>query len=109
MRCSTPASGPEPMTPRTPAETPAAANPLLADNAGPTTAAGPTTPERPLPVPGKGRLRIILALLVRDKFATAAVFFLLVAILCAIFGPALLTEAATKQNLRGRNLAPFTL
>ena len=45
----------------------------------------------------------------RDKFATAAVIFLLIAILCAIFGPALLGEAATKQNLRGRNLAPFTL
>ena len=45
----------------------------------------------------------------RDKFATAAVIFLLIVILCALFGPALLGEAATKQNLRGRNLPPFTL
>ena len=45
----------------------------------------------------------------RDKFATAAVIFLLVAILCAILGPALLGEAATKQNLRGRNAPPFSL
>lgn len=59
--------------------------------------------------PTRSRLRIILGMLWRDKFATAAVIFLLVAILCAIFGPALLTEAATKQNLRGRNLPPFTL
>ena len=40
----------------------------------------------------------------RDKFATAAVTA--IAILCAILGPALLGEAATKQNLRGRNLRP---
>ena len=45
----------------------------------------------------------------RDKFASAAVIFLLVAVLCAIFGPALLGEAATKQNLRGRNAPPFSL
>ena len=45
----------------------------------------------------------------RDKFATFAVLFLIVAILCAIFGPALLGEAATKQNLRGRNAPPFSL
>jgi peptide/nickel transport system permease protein len=52
-------------------------------------------------------LRTVLAMLWRDKFATAAVIFLLLMILCAIFGPALLGEAATRQNLRGRNLAPF--
>ena len=45
----------------------------------------------------------------RDKFATAAVIFLLVAILCALLGPALLGEAATRQNLRGRNAPPFSL
>src|SRR6476659_5775781 len=109
MRCSIPASGPEPMTPSTPSAEAPAVNPLLSDNAGPTTAAGAVTPERPLPAPGKGRLRTVLAMLWRDKFATAAVIFLLLRILCAIVGPPLLGEAATKQNLRGRNLAPFTL
>ena len=59
--------------------------------------------------PGQGRLRIVLGMLWRDKFATAAVIFLLIAILCALFGPALLGEAATKQNLRGRNAPPFAL
>ena len=59
--------------------------------------------------PTKSRLRIVLGMLWRDKFATAAVIFLLIAILCAILGPALLGEAATKQNLRGRNAPPFSL
>ena len=57
----------------------------------------------------KSSLRVVLAMLWRDKFATAAVIFLALAVLCAFLGPALLGEAATKQNLRGRNLAPFTL
>ncbi|MFT3973364.1 MAG: ABC transporter permease [Amaricoccus sp.] len=57
----------------------------------------------------RGRLRTVAAMLWRDKFATAAVLFLFVVLLCAIFGPALLSEAATKQNLRGRNLPPFSL
>ena len=59
--------------------------------------------------PEKGALRTVLGMLWRDKFATCAVIFLILAILCAILGPALLTEAATKQNLRGRNAAPFSL
>lgn len=57
----------------------------------------------------RGALRTVLGMLWRDKFATAAAIFLLIVVLCAIFGPALLGEAAVKQNLRGRNLAPFTL
>ena len=57
----------------------------------------------------RGALRTVLAMLWRDKFATAAVLFLLLMILCARLGPALLGEAATKQNLRGRNLPPFSL
>jgi peptide/nickel transport system permease protein len=59
--------------------------------------------------PAKGAVRTVLAMLWRDKFATAAVIFLLIAILCAVLGPALLGEAATKQNLRGRNAPPFSL
>ncbi|WP_407660357.1 ABC transporter permease [Kaistia algarum] len=50
-----------------------------------------------------------LAMLWADKFAFCAALFLLIAVLCAIFGPALLETAAIKQNLRGRNAAPFEL
>ncbi|CDZ64100.1 ABC transporter permease [Neorhizobium galegae] len=42
-----------------------------------------------------------------DKFALCAVIFLLVIIMLALIGPSWLGELATKQNLRGRNLAPF--
>ena len=59
--------------------------------------------------PPRGRMATIFAMLWRDKFATAAVLFLAIAILCAIFGPALIGDAATRQNLRGRNLPPFNL
>ena len=55
------------------------------------------------------RLRTLLGMLWRDKFATAAVIFLALAVLSALLGPALLGEAATRQNLRGRNLPPFSL
>ncbi len=82
--------------------------PLIADTAGPVTAATPVTPQRPIPAE-RGAVRTALGMLGRDRFATAAVIFLLLMILCALLGPALLGEAATKQNLRGRNLAPFTL
>lgn len=61
------------------------------------------------PAPQKSRFQIVLGMLLRDKFATAAVIFLIIAILCAIIGPALLGDAATKQNLRGRNAPPFEL
>ena len=72
--------------------------------AKPMTTLTPTADYRP-----KSALRTVLGMLWRDKFATAAVIFLLVAILCALLGPALLGEAATKQNLRGRNAPPFSL
>ena len=55
----------------------------------------------------KRRASVVLGMLWRDKFATLAVLFLIVVVLCAIFGPALLGEAATDQNLRGRNAPPF--
>ena len=57
----------------------------------------------------KSRARIVLGMLWRDKFACFAVAFLIVVVLCAVFGPALLGEAATDQNLRGRNAPPFSL
>ncbi|MFK0386832.1 ABC transporter permease [Agrobacterium sp. NPDC090273] len=42
-----------------------------------------------------------------DKFALCAVIFLLIVVVLAFIGPAWLGDLATKQNLRGRNLAPF--
>ncbi|KQS72710.1 ABC transporter permease [Rhizobium sp. Leaf371] len=42
-----------------------------------------------------------------DKFALCAAIFLLVILLLAIIGPHWMGDLATKQNLRGRNAAPF--
>jgi peptide/nickel transport system permease protein len=53
--------------------------------------------------------RQIFVLLWRDKFALVSALYLGVMVLCALFGPALLEDAATKMNLRGRNAPPFTL
>jgi peptide/nickel transport system permease protein len=55
------------------------------------------------------RAYYVLGMLWRDKFAAFAAVFLLIVVLCAIFGPWLLGEAATDQNLRGRNAPPFSL
>lgn len=49
----------------------------------------------------------ILRMLWADKFAFVAVIFLLLVVFCALFGPLLLEDIATKQNLRGRNAPPF--
>lgn len=49
----------------------------------------------------------VTRLLWRDKVATVAVLFLLIIICCALFGPMMLEDIATKQNLRGRNAPPF--
>jgi peptide/nickel transport system permease protein len=62
-----------------------------------------------VPAEERSRAAVLLSMLWRDKFATCAVIFLTLAILCALLGPALLGDAAVKQNLRGRNLAPFSL
>ncbi|MEH6725631.1 MAG: ABC transporter permease [Hyphomicrobiales bacterium] len=50
-----------------------------------------------------------LRMLWHDKIALVAVLFLIIVLFCAIFGPSLLDDAATKQNLRGRNSPPFDL
>ncbi|MGH6859227.1 MAG: ABC transporter permease [Phyllobacterium sp.] len=42
-----------------------------------------------------------------DKFALCAAIFLVFVVIMAIVGPTLLDNLATKQNLRGRNLAPL--
>ena len=65
---------------------------------------GPNTAARP-----KSGLATVIGLLWRDKFAFCAALFLLVVIGCALIGPLLLEDAATKQNLRGRNAPPFDM
>lgn len=57
----------------------------------------------------KGRIRGVLGMLWRDKFALAATIFLLVVIFCAVCGPMLMGDAALSQNLRGRNAPPFSI
>ncbi|WP_457584952.1 ABC transporter permease [Ensifer canadensis] len=42
-----------------------------------------------------------------DKFALCAAIFLITVLILAIVGPNWLGDLATKQNLRGRNAAPF--
>lgn len=49
----------------------------------------------------------IMRMLWQDKFAFVSVVFLVLVIFCAVFGPLLFEDAATKQNLRGRNAPPF--
>ncbi|MDF1633264.1 ABC transporter permease [Mycoplana sp. MJR14] len=51
--------------------------------------------------------RRMLRMLLADKFALCAAIFLLVILVLAIVGPSWLGDLATKQNLRGRNAAPF--
>jgi len=67
----------------------------------------PLTPEFPgvpdAPNPVIRTLRMLWA----DKFAFVSVLFLLLILFCAVFGPLLFEDIATKQNLRGRNAPPF--
>jgi len=46
-------------------------------------------------------------MLMADKFALCAAIFLLCILVLALIGPSWLGDLATKQNLRGRNAAPF--
>jgi peptide/nickel transport system permease protein len=48
-------------------------------------------------------------LLWRDKFALVSALYLALMVVCALSGPGLLEDVATKMNLRGRNAPPFTL
>lgn len=52
-------------------------------------------------------LKRMFRMLLADKFALCAVIFLLIILVMAIIGPSWLGDLATKQNLRGRNAAPF--
>ncbi|HSX74557.1 MAG TPA: ABC transporter permease [Shinella sp.] len=51
--------------------------------------------------------RRLFRMLLADKFALCAAIFLVLIIVLAIVGPSWLGDLATKQNLRGRNAAPF--
>lgn len=59
--------------------------------------------------PAPSPVRQVFRLLVADKFALSAVIFLIIAFACALFGPIILEDAATRPNLRGRNVPPFSL
>lgn len=52
-------------------------------------------------------LKRMFRMLLADKFALCAAIFLLIILLMAVIGPSWLGDLATKQNLRGRNAAPF--
>ncbi|MFF5004005.1 dipeptide/oligopeptide/nickel ABC transporter permease/ATP-binding protein [Streptomyces phaeochromogenes] len=50
-----------------------------------------------------------LALLLQDRFACAAVLILIGVALCAVLGPLLIGDLATRQNLRDPGREPFSL
>ncbi|MGW2381053.1 dipeptide/oligopeptide/nickel ABC transporter permease/ATP-binding protein [Streptomyces sp. NPDC001658] len=50
-----------------------------------------------------------LALLLQDRFAFAAALVLVVVALCAVLGPLLVGDLATRQNLRDPGREPFSL
>lgn len=67
-----------------------------------------TLPTTDMTITDKPRFIVRLArMLWADKFALCAAVFLVVILLLAIIGPSWLGDLATKQNLRGRNAAPF--
>jgi peptide/nickel transport system permease protein len=59
------------------------------------------------PAPGGGGR--LFRLLSRDAFAFVSLAFVLLVVGCAVLGPWLLGDAGTRQNLRLRNAAPFSL
>lgn len=61
------------------------------------------------PLKPRSKVAIWLSMLWADKLAFFAALFLVIVVLCALFGPMLLDTLATKQNLRGRNAPPFDL
>ncbi len=67
------------------------------------------TASKSIPEEPRSGARALISMLWRDKFALVSALFLLVVIVCAIIGPALLGDLATSQNLRGRNSPPFDL
>lgn len=66
-----------------------------------------TTSNDPMPKRA-GRLQL-LRLVAHNKLALAALFFLALVLLCAVFGPWLLGDSIDRPNFRARNMAPFSL
>jgi peptide/nickel transport system permease protein len=67
-----------------------------------------TLPTTDMTITDEPRFIVRLArMLWADKFALCAAVFLVAILLLAIIGPNWLGDLATKQNLRGRNAAPF--
>ena len=60
------------------------------------------------PAPTPRQAPPLLAMLWRDKLAFASALILLLIVIAALIGPALLGEMASDQNLRGRNFPPFS-
>lgn len=58
---------------------------------------------------GTAARRNWLAPLLRDRFAFAAALVLVMVALCAVLGPLLADDLATRQNLRAPGRAPFSL
>ncbi len=56
-----------------------------------------------------GNLRQLAIYLARDKLALCAALFLIVLLVCVLFGPLLVGDLAGKLGLRQRNLEPFSL
>ncbi len=65
--------------------------------------------QTPVVAPRRNPVARTIGMLWRDKFAFFAALFLLIVVLCALFGPLLLGDAASGQNLRARNAAPFSM
>lgn len=75
----------------------------------PTTQAGLERPADPPAAGPAARRATWWRLLLRDRFACLAMVILLVVAACAIVGPLLLGDLATRQNLRAVNRPPFSL
>ena len=57
---------------------------------------------------GKSGFSALISMLWRDKLAFVSAIILILILLFALLGPALLGDLANSQNLRGRNFAPFS-
>jgi len=84
------------------------------EHAGPAQGdAGNATPQPPRdagpPARSANRAMAILRLMTRDRLVLCALLFLAIVLLCAIFGPMLIGDVATRPNFRARNLAPFSM
>ncbi|MDQ1179067.1 MULTISPECIES: ABC transporter permease [unclassified Rhodococcus (in: high G+C Gram-positive bacteria)] len=69
----------------------------------------PPTPDAASTAPSRTTSMPLWRLLLRDRVATIAASILVLVFLTAIFGPMLVGDAATRQDLDRSNLAPFSL